>query len=466
MVEREVKLKFEAAGADEVANATSKIGRTFRSTSRDANTLEKSSKGLTSAFSGLGTKLLLLPQSLVNAGRVISRIASTVSDLTIGIIESGGSIADTAGSFAKLAEKGIDTANVLERLRVATQGQVSNFELMKIALGSLGGETSVSVDQLEKLVQAIFVTGKGLNRELLPALQMMRKSLATGSLTTLASVEGFENLTKVLERAKLSAREQGQRIDRLTLLQIGLSEAVRQANRQIDQFGDVVDSAGDRLTRLQTDFQNLIDKFQLAVVQTPRLNTALADLEKFLQAAFGSTDDLATVLGTKFGEALGYIIELIPDMIAGFESARASGLRWSADMVRGIAYVVEAIRDFTPILKILELAGVIDDTSALNEESVRLSRELVNMSVNAEQNAKKFEELAEKIRDARTEMEISARLDKNKDGQKIEIETKVSVDDSVERTMQILKEKLGSRAEPLIRAMHEQALLNAQAAQG
>jgi len=470
MVEKEVKLKFEAAGANEVADATAKIGRSFQRTARDSKELEKSGKSLSGAFENLGTKILLLPQALLNAGRVIKNVAETISNLTIGIIESGGSIADTVGSFNKLIEKGVDTAKVLEQLRVATQGQVTDFELMKLALGSLGGETGITVDQLSKLVQAIFVTGKGLNRELSPALEAMRRSLATGSLTTLAAVEGFENITKVLERAKLAAREHGTRIDRLTLLHLGLTEALKQADRQIDQFADVTDSAGDRLTRFQTQLQNMIDRFKLAVVVSPRLNDAMADLEKFMQAAFGSTEDLATILGGKFGDALGYIIELIPKGVALFEDIRSGVLSFGSSLllIPEVGYkVTDALLDIITLgLKPLaEWLGIISvEEAQFVKDSREMSDRLLEQSTQAASNAARFDAMAESIRKAREESNRAASEIESTNG-KLEIEAKVTMDDSVERTIEKLKRDLGDRAAPVIRQLQEQALLNAQATQ-
>lgn len=402
MAEREVRLRFSAEGADRVSNAISTIGTRSATTARQTKTLADSARTATQGFRSFGSQLLLLPTALVSTGRLIGGFIRGIKSLTFGLIDAGGQLADTLGGFKTLETQGINTVDVLNRLREATQGQVRDLDLQQIALAALGGETRVTVEQLGTLINAIFLTSKGLGRDFRPSLEALRRSLATGRLTTLAAIEGFESLTDKLEGARESARGQGRQISKLELLQIGLNEAIRASNVQIAQFGGIVDSAGDRLNKARVNFQNFTDEIKLSVATTPALVDAFGELNTVFRAFGSETETSGQVIGRSIGN-------LFAGIISFSLSATEKFLRFSAVVNDAIA----TLEEFADVGVRAFLGGLVGIISALEELGLVQGRsaESLEKFFEAQRRAPGFEEAGAAARErAQTAREAAERI--------------------------------------------------------
>lgn len=471
MVERQVTLKFEADGAVQVVNATNRIGAATQRTAKQADDLSRSGRSLTNTFKNFGTQLLLVPQALLNTGRLLKSVATTAKEMTVGLIETGGALADTAGAFDNLQKKGIETARVLDELRSATQGQVNDLELQRVALSAFSGEATITTDQLTKLVSAIFATGKGLGRELRPTLEQLRTSLAGMSLSTLGSVAGFENIVPAIERAKIEASKAGKTFDRVAEFTYGMELALFAAEKQMEQYSGSADSAGDTLQRLTVDIENLVNNFKLTVVENKRLQDAMVDLERFFQLLGETSDDLATILGTELANGLALVLELIPTGLVAFQRLYAIMSRMLSLFVEIVLIIPKVTGVLTDLFNVVTF-GAFDAKNALGDFGDILQEVSIGLNEQAneaEETATKYEGLIEQVRRAREETNRARQeqASENAEAGTAQLDVNLRVDEgSVERALDVMSNELRQKARPAVQRIlaEEQALLNAQAA--
>ena len=435
MARKEIAFQFVAIGAASVSNAIQKIGKVSTITAVATLKLGRSAKIAVSGFGNLGKSLSSAVVGLNQGLQLFNRIAGAARNLTVGLIDAGGAVADTSAAFATLSTRGINTREVLVQLRSATQGQVADTELMRIGLAGLGGETNITVKNLSKLVNAIFLTSKGLGQDFRPSLEALRRSLATNTLTTLGAVQGFESVVTIMDKARETAQKTGEQVSKLSLFQIGLAEALRASGRRQAEFGDILDSSGDLLQKFRVDIKNAFDAVAESVVISDDLKLALRELSAVFSVFAGKSGDDARSLGKSIASIGAGTIQFGLDATEAFlafsigvnqglqaavrfaDVARRGFKSFSADIQDVISFTTSGLQAFT--LAGSDAENALGDLTEGFTEASRRSREaamadsefLEGLRRDAEENARVTENALDRLRRRREEVRAEVRAE-------------------------------------------------------
>jgi len=217
----------------------------------------KSSKGMKLDFDKLGKAALAGGASLIALG-VAGKQAFEFG-------KQGAEITQTADSFDMLMDKVGAVPGVLEDLRDASRGTITDFELMSSTATLLAGASGELATELANSTPRLMEIAKAANK-LNPALgdtAFMYNSIATGVKRAQPLILDNLGLTiKVGEANEAMAKSLGKSVDELTAQEKSLAilnATLEAGDTLIDQVGGSTESAADAFFQLETMVKNFVD---------------------------------------------------------------------------------------------------------------------------------------------------------------------------------------------------------------
>ena len=249
MAEREVKLRFEAEGAERVSSAIKKIGTSSVTTARQTQQLARAGTQVSTSMKQTTQSLLLLPGALVNTGRLLRAT-------TVGLIRSIGaflgqadSVLDARAAFTQYGNKIGDATKLLVALQEATGREVDALSLQQAALKFAAGGVELSNDQFGLLFKTIKEITDATGQELVPILSTVGRSFASLRLSTLAQVLGIEKLSNKQLAAKLGIEDLNQELSASQFQTAALTLIQQRAIETTEIFGKQTENLGDAAAR-------------------------------------------------------------------------------------------------------------------------------------------------------------------------------------------------------------------------
>jgi hypothetical protein len=170
------------------------------------------------------------------------------------LIKTGADYDETKGILDNLAVKYKTTADsIVSSMRIASENQIANTDLMKIALEGLA--KGLKPDQIIKLAEASKLLGDTVGKSATVALTELTQALETGRIKGL---KGYAGATIDLKDAfgnladKLTAAEKANSMYALMM--------IHYTKLQKEQTKDV-DEAADKVERLEAKYKNLTTTF-------------------------------------------------------------------------------------------------------------------------------------------------------------------------------------------------------------
>lgn len=226
----------------------------------------------------------------------------------IKMAQHGSEVNDIADNFAALTGDIGSTKDVLGGLRGATDGVISDFDLMKTVNGGLSQGLSLTQEELNLVGESARVMGDRIGIDTKDAFDKMITSMATGKDTGLK----FVGMNIDAEAAvKNFAASIGKEASDLTEAEVKLAKKnatlVEMQNQLALTGGASVDLA-DRVQQATVWFTNLGDKLSGAIAQSPVLKELFDQVSGALSGAFG--DDNQGLIDTIVGAVEGFVIVL------------------------------------------------------------------------------------------------------------------------------------------------------------
>lgn len=370
-------------GLDELQDAFSDAEDGLDDLARASKKSENTSKSLGNSFKGLGANLLLLPSAILSVGRLISGLARSFSELTTGVIDAGGVLADIRGTLGALAAEGKNTAGALSVLRRATQGQVRDSQLQLGIIKALGGQFKISAGDLETLTEAVFLISKPTG-DFAQNFNVLINALRSGTPSTLASITGFDDLQVAIDTAARASAEAGIPFTQIVRQQVGIALALARANIITQRFGDVTDSAGDKLQKARVNLENFKDEVLFNIATTPALIAVFDGLGEAVGAIARELGDAAGTVGEQIGATIGegfaFALEKVTEFLGFFRTDVLPVIRSFIDGFRsGLPAIGEAFSRLAQQAKVR--IGVIADIFGLSSENVASFAETVGSTV-------------------------------------------------------------------------------------
>lgn len=215
-----------------------------------------------------------LATEAAKVGAVFGSLAGAVA-----LINRGQGVSELSAAFRSLGQ----TEGDLTRLRAATQGLISDVDLMRASNEAL--LAGLKPDQFAAVAQAADALGDAVGKNTKEALDALTQAMATGTTRQLERNYGLviDNERALNEFAKSIGKTKDQ------LNELGQREAIRQAiitelAEKTKQLGESSDTAGDAFTRLKNASGNVLDRFAQAVNENQSLAEAIDSLAEAIAA--------------------------------------------------------------------------------------------------------------------------------------------------------------------------------------
>mgnify|MGYP003146017114 CR=1 FL=1 len=248
------KLQLVIEGVDKASGPLSKVNKSV-------NEMGNASKSSGSNLKALGVTALKVTATLAAVGLVVKK--------SFDLGKQGAAIKQTAQSFDFLLTKVGASANLLDQLRTASRGTISDMDLMSSTATLLAGAQGDLATELAKSTPRLLEIAKAAQK-LNPALgdtTFLYDSLATGVKRASPMILDNLGLTIRIGAANEAyAEELGKTVEQLTAneqKQALLNETLRAGAVLVEQAGGTTESATDAYDQLETSVANLTDIYKV-----------------------------------------------------------------------------------------------------------------------------------------------------------------------------------------------------------
>ena len=264
-----------------VLQGVDKLSGPMRKAGESVKDFEKRTKASSDSMKKLGATALKVTGSLAALGFAAKK--------AFDLAAAGAAIKQTGDSFGFLLQKVGANAHLLDELRAASKGTISDMDLMSSTATLLAGAQGDLASQLATSTPRLLEIAKAAQK-LNPALgdtTFLYNSLATG--VKRASPMLLDNLGLTIRIGAASeayAQALGKTVEQLTAdeqKQALLNETLRAGAVLIEQAGGTTDSATDSYTQLGATVSNLTDIYKVQIHEA--LNPIVTLLGKNAQAA-------------------------------------------------------------------------------------------------------------------------------------------------------------------------------------
>lgn len=233
MADQEYKVRISLDGAQQAASGAQKVD---------------------SAIGGIGKRALEAGAAMFAAGGIIAGLQK-VSEYATRAVQ----VNKVADAFAGIAVRSGLAANTIDRLRSATRGAVSDFELMKSANTIMLLGVTKSSEQMTEMAEIARRLGNAVGLDAVSALDSLVIGLGRQSKLML---DNLGIIVDMDEAYRNYAKQLGKTVDQLTDAEkkTGFTnETMKKARELVSGLGDDSEKTGDSLSRLNAEWQNTKD---------------------------------------------------------------------------------------------------------------------------------------------------------------------------------------------------------------
>lgn len=292
-------------------------------------------------------------KDLALAAGAIAGIVAGVSAGVAKLGERGSGVADVREHFAKLNETMGESADVmLGRLRAATLGNITDFELMKTANQALSQGLTLSSEQFGTLGDVSAVLADRIGGDVGEAFNALTQAMATGQDRMLKTIGLNIDAAKAEEIYAASIGRKRTELDEAEKKHAIQNAILAEGQRILDASGKAQVDFGDRIAQSNTKLGNFVDKISEWVATNPSIGAWTSTI-----TAASST---ITAFGLAFGPVSAGISKVLPLLGASgaLGSAFASlGTLISTSVIPLVSVTLPAA--FAAITPFLLPAGVI-----------------------------------------------------------------------------------------------------------
>ncbi len=263
----------------------------------------------------------------VGAGTAVAAVAGLVGNSVRLALKAE----PIAGGFGALTEsRGLgDQAEVLERLRTAARGTVSDLQLMTNANAALQLGAAGSTKELELLVEAGRRLGKAMGRDATEGFNDLALGIGRQSKLILDNLGIIVNADQVYEDYAKSVGSTTEKISDQEKKLAFVAAAYDAVRQKMADLGDEQETTGEKIDRVQASFSNL------SVALGNRFLPAIGEVADRWSAFLGTLDEgkVAESLQKTFdglkGAAKSIVEFILPDQIVD-DGAKLGSALWKA----------------------------------------------------------------------------------------------------------------------------------------
>lgn len=248
------------------------------------------SKGLKGTESNIGSFVKNAQSSFAVVGTGIAALGGVVAGLATGIAAlgaRGADVADVAGSFDQLTKAAGGGEAALNTLRTATDGLISNYDLMQSTNLAFGQGLRLTQDQMQLTGESARVLADAVGSDTKQAYETLINAMATGmdrQLKTIGlnidaadAVQAYANKLGV-ETSALNENQQ------IAAKRAAILDAMK---AKLGEMGAAELDFGERIQAGKVALENFADGLGVAIAQSPVLNAGLKAVGDAMDQAFG-----------------------------------------------------------------------------------------------------------------------------------------------------------------------------------
>lgn len=268
-----LKLTGDSKGAED---AVRRLEKALQELEKRQGTQVNVAKETTQAATSSSAALLGLSLAF---GAVSTAVTATAAGMKVVFdnLQRGDPIRQVTAAFNELSESaGVLANDRLVKLRAATQGVISDFELMKSA--NLAKQLQLDVKTFDGMAGAAVRLGEAVGRNATDSINDLTVALGRQSTKIL------DNLGIILKQKDANeewAKSHGKTVKSMTDMErrAAFAEvAIRKMNEALAFLGEPADDAGRAYRRLTTDITNAGDAFSQGVVNSEPMKDLLNDI--------------------------------------------------------------------------------------------------------------------------------------------------------------------------------------------
>lgn len=260
-------------------------------------------------------------------GTLLANVLIKLPGALADFARRGDEVNDVTNTF-ELLNKQVGTlgSDELPRLRVASQGFVSDLDLMKTQAKAL--QDNLSPAQFEEIVKNVTILSQGLGKDTTEAISKVTEAVTKGRTSTLSFLDiSQDDLKKV--QAELSKTEEG--FNRLSKPAQNMETILKAIQERGDLFGKLgAPGVGDSLEQLEKAFTNLYDRVASGVDNNAEFAESLQGLKTTIDSV--RADNIVAALN------------LVADT-ASFALKQINNLGIGIQVLFGTTYQGQATRD-------------------------------------------------------------------------------------------------------------------------
>jgi hypothetical protein len=267
--------------------------------------------------------------SFTAIGQAAAGALGAVGGLATGIAalgSRGADVADVAASFDLLSQGAGGGEAALNTLRTATDGLITDFDLMKTSNLAFSQGLNLTQSELQLTGEAARVLADRVGGDTRLAYETLTAAMATGRDKQLQSIglnidaeAAVQKLANSLGVEKGKLNESQETMAKRNAILAAMKTALDESGRAEVDFGE-------RITQAKVTIQNFTDSLGVAIAQSPVLNAGLKTVGDMLQQAFGTNQ--SQTIQTLMGYIESFAISLLKAGSVAVEVARFIGNAW------------------------------------------------------------------------------------------------------------------------------------------
>lgn len=341
------------------------LGTAQAEISKFLGSVEDQTEKLGKTSEGTGAKIgAYFKGGFATAGAEATAFAGTVVAVGAAVLalgQRGAGIDDTRGAFAQLTSEVGGTAASIATLRKATDGVVTDFDLMDKTNKAFSLGLRLSQDQMSLTGESARVLADRVGVGVADAYGTLTMAMATGKDAQLKSIglnidakKATDDYAKSLGIESSELNENQQIIAKRTAILAAMKA-------ELDASGGAEVDFADRMDQMQVAVQNFNDNLSVAIATSPVLNEALGATADAVMGAFG--DNQQAAIATMVSYINKFVIFIVDAASAAVSFGKYAGMAFYG--VRSILFtVMGAVLDFSLMVADMQIK-IVDAASKL-----------------------------------------------------------------------------------------------------
>jgi hypothetical protein len=244
--------------ADQLGGSLADIDSMFAQTHGDLNTLIATEAGYTAETEAAVAGTEAFGASLVSMSLVAASAIAGIVTAVWALGEAGTGLLRTREAFDSLAESsGADAAAIRGAMDDAAAGLIHDADLMQEANKLMGAGVKLSAEQMTTVLELARLKAHQYGITTAEAYNRIADAIARGTTRGLRSLGIFVNVSQAMQEYGDSAEGAGGKVDEAARAQATMTAVMEEGQRQLKEYGTVVDDERDKVERMHVAFGEL-----------------------------------------------------------------------------------------------------------------------------------------------------------------------------------------------------------------